>query len=65
MNRLGLLALAALTVAWIVASLFLLPGWTVSSLMRNIAVWIDIPLAAWLGALAWMSFRGKRRSSQD
>lgn len=65
MNRLGLAVLAGLMVAWIVGSLFLFHGWTMNSLLATIATWVDIPLAAWLCGLAWMGFRGRRRSSED
>jgi hypothetical protein len=65
MNRLLLIVLAALTGAWIVGSLFLLHGWTINSLLRNIATWVDIPLAAWLCGMGWMVYRRRRRSSPD
>lgn len=60
MNRVALVLLAALTFAWIVGSLFLLPGSTVSSILRTVAVLVDIPLAAWLGGLGWTAYRRAR-----
>ena len=63
-NRLGLGLVGTLTVAWIVGSLFLMHGWTAASLLRSIAVWVDIPLAAWLGGLAWMAYRVRHRPSR-
>ena len=64
-SRLGLIGCAVLTVAWIVVSLVLLPGWSVNGLLHNLAVWVDIPLAVWLGGLAFAAYRDRARSRED
>ena len=60
MSRVALKVVAALTVAWIVASLILVRRWTPGSLLSTIVTWVDVPLAAWLAGLGWVNLR--RRS---
>lgn len=63
MSRVALAVAAALTAAWIIVSLFLIHGWTTSGLLKTIATWVDIPMAAWLVGLGWVALR--RRSGES
>jgi hypothetical protein len=63
MNRIALGLVAGLTLAWIVLSLLLLHGWTGHAIASTLATWVAIPVAAWLGGLAWAAARRNRDST--
>ena len=60
MTRIALALTAFLVLAWIIAMPLLLPGRTVASLLRTIAIVVDIPVALWLAGLGWTAFRRTR-----
>jgi hypothetical protein len=57
MTRIALGITVLLVLAWILVMPALLPGWTVSSLLRTMAVVVDIPVAVWLAGVGWTAFR--------
>jgi hypothetical protein len=60
MTRAALILTAVLVLGWIVGSLFLFHRWTVNGLLANVAVWVDIPLAFWVGGAGLTAYRRAR-----